>query len=134
MENFIHKVNYYETDRMGVTHHSNYIRFMEEARTNFLDKIGYPYAKMEKQGIVSPVVSLSVEYKKTTTFADKIEIEVKMTNVTPVRCAFEYNMTVDGTVVCKAKSEHCFLDSTGRPISLKHKFPELLQLLSEKQN
>ena len=38
---YIHKVQYYETDKMGVTHHSNYLRIMEEARTDFLEKIGY---------------------------------------------------------------------------------------------
>lgn len=44
-QTFVHKVNYYETDKMGVTHHSNYIRFMEEARVDFLDKVGYSYKK-----------------------------------------------------------------------------------------
>lgn len=42
MSKYIHRVNYYETDKMGITHHSNYMRFMEEARMNFLSEIGYP--------------------------------------------------------------------------------------------
>ena len=36
MKTYIHKVKYYETDKMGITHHSNYVRFMEEARISFL--------------------------------------------------------------------------------------------------
>ena len=40
-----HEVQYYETDRMGITHHSNYVRWMEEARTFFLREIGWPYEK-----------------------------------------------------------------------------------------
>lgn len=51
MGGYIHKVNYCETDKMGITHHSNYIRFMEEARMNYLDEIGYPMSG----GILSPV-------------------------------------------------------------------------------
>ena len=47
MENYKHKINYYETDKMGVTHHSNYVRFMEESRIDFLEKIGWGYDKME---------------------------------------------------------------------------------------
>ena len=65
MSTYIHQVNYYECDRMGVTHHSNYIRFMEEARVARMEELGYGYAKMEEDGIVSPVMSVSCEYKKT---------------------------------------------------------------------
>ena len=50
-----HEVQYYETDRMGITHHSNYVRWMEEARTFFLREIGWPYEKIEEEGSISPV-------------------------------------------------------------------------------
>ena len=71
----IHKVQYYETDRMGVTHHSNYIRWMEEARVTFLDAIGWNYARLEQQGISSPVVSVQGDFKNTTTFDDAVVIK-----------------------------------------------------------
>lgn len=74
MSKYIHKVHYYETDKMGITHHSNYIRFMEEARTNYLNEIGYPMTRLEAEGILSPVVSVSCEYKHPSTYADEIEI------------------------------------------------------------
>ena len=69
MSKYIHRVNYYETDKMGITHHSNYMRFMEEARMNFLSEIGYPMTRLEKEGITSPVVSVNCEYKHTTTYS-----------------------------------------------------------------
>lgn len=50
MERYIHRVQYYETDRMGITHHSNDIRWMEEARIDFLEQIGWGYARMERAG------------------------------------------------------------------------------------
>lgn len=72
MLTYSHEVQYYETDRMGITHHSNYVRWMEEARSYFLKAIGWPYDEIEAEGIISPVLSLSCEYKRTTTFADSI--------------------------------------------------------------
>ena len=77
MSIYKHTVQYYETDRMGITHHSNYIRFMEEARVDFLKNIGWGYDKLEEDGGVSPVVSVNCNYKKTTTFADVIEINIR---------------------------------------------------------
>ena len=68
MEKYLHKVAYYETDKMGVTHHSNYIRWMEEARVDFLEQIGFSYKKLEDEGIVSPVIGVECEYKAQTTF------------------------------------------------------------------
>lgn len=49
MEAYVHKVQYYETDQMGVVHHSNYIRWFEEARIDYLDKMGMSYDAVEKK-------------------------------------------------------------------------------------
>ena len=74
MTEYLHKVQYYETDRMGITHHSNYIRWMEEARTDMLDQIGWGYDRLEEMGIISPVVSVEAQYRHTTTFHDTVVI------------------------------------------------------------
>ena len=58
MEDYLRRVNYYETDKMGITHHSNYIRYMEEARVHFLEQLGYSYARQEQEGLVSPVTGI----------------------------------------------------------------------------
>ena len=62
MEAYKHKVCYYETDKMGITHHSNYIRWMEEARVDFLEKIGFGYDKLEEMGIMSPVIGIECDH------------------------------------------------------------------------
>ena len=64
MHTYTHQVQYYETDKMQITHHSNYIRFMEEARIDFLNHIGFGYDKMEELGISSPVIGIQCDYKK----------------------------------------------------------------------
>lgn len=127
---YIHKIQYYETDKMGVTHHSNYLRFMEEARVDYLEQIGYGYLRMEREGLVSPVVSVSIDYKKPTVFGDELTIAVHVRETTAVKLTIEYTMTCSGETVCSASSVHCFVDPNGRPISLKRTKPELYALLS----
>ena len=63
-------VQYHETDKMGITHHSNYVKYMEEARVSYLDAIGLPFTAIEEKGIVSPVAEIKVRYKSPSTFAD----------------------------------------------------------------
>ena len=121
---FLHEVRYYETDKMGITHHSNYIRFMEEARIDWMDQLGYGFDRMEAEGIVSPVVAASCNYKKTTTFKDMIEITVKVKQLSEVKLILAYDMRVDGRTVCTGETVHCFFDG-GRPAVIKDRFPTL---------
>lgn len=121
---YIHQVKYYECDRMGVTHHSNYIRIMEEARIDFLDRIDCGFEKMEAEGIVSPVVSLSCNYRKTTTFKDEIAVEVAVARLTAFKITLSYVMTVGGQVVFTGESVHCFLED-GRPLNIAERFPAI---------
>lgn len=130
MENFKRVVKYYECDRMGITHHSNYIRFMEEARIYVLDCLGYGFERMEAEGVVSPVVSLSCDYRKPTTFKDEIEIEVKLKEMSELKISFAYTMKVKGALVCRATSTHCFLEN-GRPFSFQERWSELIAKLKE---
>ena len=135
MSIYIHKVNYYETDKMGITHHSNYIRFMEEARMNFLSEVGYPMTRLEAEGITSPVVSVNCEYKHPTTYSDEIEIEVMLTQYTGVKLSLSYVMKNINTevIVAIASSSHCFIDANGRPIAIKKHFPDFDSALRKVQ-
>ena len=128
---YIHRVQYYETDKMGITHHSNYIRWMEEARIAFLADIGWEYSRLEEMGLVSPVLNVTCDYRKTTTFSDEISIEVSVSEFRGVKLFLSYEMKNDkGEVVSTAKSAHAFLDREGRPAKVKQDFPELFETLS----
>lgn len=124
MEKYSRKVRYYECDAMGVMHHSNYIRVMEEARIDYLDRIGYNFAKLGAEGIVSPVVSLNCRYLKPARFDDVVETEVRIVLMTSLKLTLSYEMTVAGTVVFTAESVHCFVEN-GRPIIIPERFPLL---------
>ena len=130
---FTRKINYYETDRMGVTHHSNYIRFMEEARVDFLEQIGWGYDKMEAAGIISPVIGVNCRYKESTTFCDEIRIRIKVKEFGGVKLVLEYEMTKadNGHVVLTGTTEHCFLDTEGHPLRMKKEYPELYRTICE---
>lgn len=131
MRDYIHTVQYYETDKMQITHHSNYVRWMEEARVDFLAQMGWPFDKLEELGIVSPVLSVNCDYKLTTTFPEQISINVKVKEFKGVKLFLQYEMkNKDGKVVCTGITSHAFLNAQGRPIRMKQDYPELYQLLS----
>ena len=128
---YLHKVNYYETDKMGITHHSNYIRYMEEARVDFLDQLGWSFIKLEEEGMASPVMSVEGVYKKSTTFPDTIEIMVGIEKLSAAKLTFSYEFKCKGEVVFLGKSTHCFLDSKGMPVLIERKYPEFFADLKE---
>lgn len=121
-----HKIQYYETDKMGITHHSNYIRFMEEARVDWLDKIGWSFAKLEGMGLTSPVLSVKCEYKKSTTYSDIILIKLYLDSYNGIKMKIKYEMTNKETneVVAIGETQHCFLNDKGFPIIIKKSYPE----------
>lgn len=121
---YIHKVKYYECDRMGITHHSNYIRFMEEARVDLMDQMGYGFERMEADGVVSPVTAIECNYKHSTTFQDEIEIAVQMIEQSALKFKFGYTMKVGDTIVCTGTSSHCLMEN-GRPVVIKKRYPML---------
>ena len=128
MHIYKHEVKYYECDRMGITHHSNYVRFMEEARVDFLDKIGYGFDRIEAEGVVSPVIAISCNYKHPTTFKDLIEIEVVISNMQDLKFEFTYTMRLGDKIVCIGQSTHCFMEK-GRPVVIAKRLPELYQAI-----
>lgn len=124
---YIHHAKYYETDQMRIVHHSNYIRWMEEARMDVMDQFGISYREMEENGVISPVVSVSCRYKSMVHFDDTVRIQVKVMKYNGVRLDLEYEMTDNdsGELRTIGASTHCFLDKEGHVISLKHDHPEI---------
>ena len=130
MEPYLHKVKYYECDAMGVAHHSNYVRFMEEARVELMDRLGFGYERMEAEGVISPVVAISCKFQHPARFQEVVAIEVRPLSLAGLKISFAYTMRVGGTLVCEAESTHCFLEN-GRPVSLEKRFPEFFAVLSD---
>lgn len=127
MFTYTRKARYYETDKMGIIHHSNYIRWMEEARCEYMDSIGYGYAKAEENKIASPVAALSVEYKSPVHFDDIVEIKLSISRYSGVvlEVQYEFFNTTTGQLSVIASSKHCYTNEQGQVVSLKKALPEL---------
>lgn len=123
---FERKINYYETDRMGVVHHSNYIRYLEEARCAWLESIGLPFSKLEENGVTVPVLNVNCSYKYHVTFDDIIKIHVYTKEYSGVRMTVGYEVKDKKTdkVVLIGETKHCFTNKELRPINLKKYNPE----------
>lgn len=121
---------YAETDQMGIVHHSNYIRWFEEARIDYMEQMGLGYDKMEEQGILSPVLSVEATYLRMLHFGDSVTINtwVKEYNGIKLTVAYEIISDKTGKVHCRGTSKHCFLERTGRPLSLKQSCPPIHEL------
>ena len=128
-----HKVQYYETDQMGVVHHSNYIRWFEEARTDFLEKSGFSYAWMEEQGIIIPVLSAAAEYKKMVHYGEDVLICPIVTEFNGVKLKLRYEIrnAQTGDLTTTGTSGHCFLDRKYQPLRLKKEFPQVYQMFMD---
>ena len=128
-----HKVQYYETDMMGVAHHANYIHWMEEAWIEFMDRIGFPYKRMEAEGILSPVKGMNIKYLKPCTFGDEVEIVTEVGDFNGVVLTMTYDMRVNGEPVFSGSSEHVFLDREGRFVRMKKVMPEFCEAIDRRK-
>ena len=135
MIEYKHTVQYYETDKMGIVHHSNYIRWMEEARVNFLDKIGASYFELEEKGIISPVTAIDCKYKLSTRFPETVTIAVSLLEYNGVRLRVNYIMKNEaGKTVFTGTSDHCFLDASGKIVRMDKDFPDYSGILRRPKN
>lgn len=123
-------INYYETDQMGIVHHSNYIRYFEEARCSFMAQAGYPYARLEEEEIVSPTLAVSCKYMHAVKYGDTVRIAVRMVKLTKLKCAFTYEITdaETGEIRAKGTSEHGFLTKSGKPVILPKDRPDFYEM------
>ena len=120
---FVYKreINYYETDRMGIVHHSNYIRFLEEARCKWLKQIDISMETLEEMGFTIPTLEVNCQYKNPVTSGDIISIKPIITEYNGVRMTVSYEVINcnTGKEVIKAWTKHCFTNRDLRPVNMK---------------
>lgn len=127
------KAQYYETDQMGIIHHSNYIRWFEEARMDYMEQIGFGYDRAVDCGVDFALLALSCEYKSMVRFGDTVNILMSITALTPTQMTIRYEVTdaVSGKLRTTGETRHCYYDSAKkRPVSLKKVLPELYELFA----
>ncbi len=127
------KVQYYETDRMGLVHHSNYLRWMEEARTDLLEQLGLPYDRIERQGILIPVLDASCEYRISFRYGESFRVRVVPESFSGIKMSLNYEIYggEDGKLHATGHTGHCFLDRGMKPVHLKRDYPEVYDRLCD---
>ena len=133
MGDYIRSVQYYETDRMGIVHHSNYIRWFEEARIYYIKEWGYDYKEVEEKGVMIPVIGVSAVYKTGAKYGDTVRIKVKIDKITPVKLSFYYEISDSETDELRmtGTSDHCFVNEKFKPCSIKKKMPDFYEKFSQ---
>lgn len=130
---FKRQINYYETDKMRVVHHSNYVRYLEECRMDFLRQIHLDYTEMENKGIMIPVLSVECSYKSPAKFGDTICIVPKLEKFHGVKFEMSYRIYSEDFSILhnEAWTSHCFVDFDFNPVRIKRDHPDIYQALTD---
>ena len=111
------RVEYHHTDQMGIVHHSNYIKFFEVARTEWLRAMGITYAEMERRGVMMPIVDVAVKYRNPALYDELISVTAFVDEAPMARMTFRYEVRgEDGREIATGSTTLGFIDSqTRRP-------------------
>jgi len=125
------EIRYGETDQMGVVYHGSYPAFLEIGRIDWLLQMGFSYAKMEKEFCVLPVITLSINFKKSLYFGDTLHLETSLVKVPQVKISFEYELfNKEGDLIGTANTMLAFLNKeTMKPMACP---PDLLAVIKSK--
>ncbi len=126
-------VRYAETDQMKVVHHSVYPVWFEAARTDYMEKAGYPYSRIEEEGIMLPLSHLECDFREGAKYGDTVIIKTSIKKLSQVRLEVLYRAfrKKDNTLLAEGITVHAWTDSNLKIINLKKTSPELYALLEK---
>ena len=130
------KVFYYETDKMSIMHHSNYIRIFEETRVHYLNEAGRPFEEIEAAGVLMPVLSVECSYKRPLVFDEPFAVFPKITkfNGTTLHLSYRIVSRKTGELCAEGSSSHCFTDLDMKPLRTKNRYPDIYKIFSDYLN
>ena len=125
------KVRYAETDAQRVVYHGEYVVWFEVGRTEYCEKAGYPYPRMEAEGIFITVVELKVRYRKSARYGDIVTVRTRFGGQRSRGCTFFYEVILpDGSLAVEGETHHLFIDDKGRSCSVPHSIREAFRAFS----
>ena len=117
------RVRYFETDRMGLLHHANYLVYFEQGRIELLRSLGLNYKDLEDQGYLMVVVRFQVRYRSPARCDDVLTLKTTVVRTTPVKIEHRYELSRDGVLLAEAESTLACVDRAGKV----QEIPEILQ-------
>ena len=127
------KVRYAETDAQGVVYHGSYVVWFEVGRTEYCDAAGYPYARMEAEGVNIVVSGLAARFRRPARYGDTVKVATRLAALRSRGCTFAYRVFLpDGGLAVEGETVHVFVDaSTGRTISAPEPIRSTLTAFAE---
>jgi acyl-CoA thioester hydrolase len=127
------RVPFADTDRMGIVYHTNYIKYFEYGRTEFLRQAGYPYAKLEEDGVWLPVASVFCEYKSPAKYDDLLTVSTKVGDFkgATILMKYEIHNKETGILVAWGETKHPVTDDKLKPIRLRNVNPKAYKIFIE---
>jgi len=120
------KIDYADTDMMGVIYHANYLKFFERGRTGLIEDLGYSYLEMENKGYFAPVYDVYAQYKKPLRYGDQAKVKTWVETNDGIKTVYGYQIINQDEEVCvEGTTTHIIVSKeTFRPKSFKKMFPE----------
>jgi len=118
------RVRYEETDKMGVVYYANHLVWFEVARTEHFRALGFPYTKLEKEGIRIMVATAACTYKMPATYDDLLTIESRIEDVKNTSLSFTYDIFRDKDLIATGRTGHVFTDDKAKPIRIPSEIRE----------
>jgi len=116
VSNTLIRVNYRDTDRMGVVYYANYFVWFEAGRVELLRRFGSSYRDIEEKGIILPVKKCECNYIKSACFDDIVRVETRIRELTKISITFDYKIYLypDNEELASGMTEHIFINPGGK--------------------
>lgn len=132
------KVRYGETDMMGVVYHANYLLYFEDARCDFLEKVGFPYARIEEAGYMCPIYHVDIQYGEPLRYGEDAFVLTRVVKSAPTKTTYQQEVYRAGMTpgvdkpLVMGRITACMVErTTFKPVSIKRAFPELYALYEQ---
>ena len=122
---------YAETDRMGVVYHANYLVWMEVGRTDYLSRLGFPYSKLEEEGVLFPAVEAAIKLHGSSYYEDRLSVLTTLESLRSRKVAFSYRVVRDGELLVEGRTEHVCVD---RDMKVRKIPAQLFEALERSRN
>lgn len=124
--NWIHSVQFYETDLMGIVHHSNYLRFFEESRVHWAHAVGLIDYQKPESAQQFAVIETRVKHLQPARFGDQLKVEIQAKKE-GVKIFFQYRLWKQEALIAVAETAHVALNKELKPQRLSPEMQKVLE-------
>ncbi len=127
------KVSFFEMDNMFIVHHSNYLKWFEIGRRDYLRKAGIPLSYINRQGFFLPLSEMECKFKSPAKYGDELILITRIASMSCAKVMFEYSIInkSNGNTIATGKTVHAWTDKDIKPLNMEKAAPHIYALLKE---